>query len=193
MKKLLFDFFPVVLFFIAYKAYEDPAEGIIAATAVAIVASIAQVGYSWLRHRRVERMHLVTMLLIVGLGGLTIALRDETFIKWKPTVVNWLFAAVFLGSHFIGSRPLVRRMMERTVELPDSVWTRLSVSWIVFFVLLGALNVYVAYEFDTDTWVNFKLFGMLGLTVAFVVGQGFYMMRHVKDAPPDECETTPDG
>lgn len=184
MKKLLFDFFPVVLFFIAYKAYEDPAEGIIAATAVAIVASIAQVGYSWLRHRRVERMHLVTMLLIVGLGGLTIALRDETFIKWKPTVVNWLFAAVFLGSHFIGSRPLVRRMMERTIELPDSVWTRLSVSWIVFFVLLGALNVYVAYEFDTDTWVNFKLVAAIGLPIAFAIAQGFYIARHAQEPAP---------
>lgn len=192
MKKFLFDFFPVVLFFVAYKMYDDPARGILAATAVAIVASVGQVGYSWLRHRRVERMHLLTMLIIVVLGGLTIALRDEMFIKWKPTLVNWLFALVFLGSQFVGRKPLVRRMMERSVELPDSVWTRLNATWVAFFVLLGILNLYVVYHFDTDIWVNFKLFGMLGLTVLFVIAQGFYIMRHAKE-PSAEPGTSSDG
>ena len=188
MKKLLFDFFPVVLFFVAYKMHDDPNEGIIFATGVAIAASIAQVSFTWFKDRKVERMHVVTMALIVVLGGLTIALNDETFIKWKPTLVNGLFGAAFLGSHFIGTKPLVRRMMESSIELPDRIWNRVSGSWIAFFVLCGTLNLYVAYSFDTDTWVNFKLFGLLGLTALFVIAQGFYMMRHVREDEPASDE-----
>jgi len=193
MKKLLFDFFPVVLFFVAYKMHDDPQEGIIFATAVAIVASIAQVAYTWLKARKVERMHVVTMALIVVLGGLTIALNDETFIKWKPTLVNWLFGLVFLGSHFVGSKPLVKRMMDSSIELPDPIWIRVSMAWIVFFAACGALNLYVAYSFDTDTWVNFKLFGLLGLTLLFVLGQVVYMMRHVREDAPEGSEAKPEN
>ena len=173
--KLLFDFLPVVLFFAAFKVY-----GIYVATAVAVGASIAQVGFSWLRHRRVETMHLVTLALIVVLGGATLLLHDETFIKWKPTAVNWAFAAAFLGSQFVGRKPLVERMLTDTLELPGPVWQRLNLSWVVFFLAMGAANIYVAYHFDTDTWVNFKLFGMLGLTIVFLIVQAFYLARHIK-------------
>ncbi|RMD80087.1 MAG: septation protein A [Gammaproteobacteria bacterium] len=178
--KLLADFFPILLFFVAYKAWD-----IYAATAVAIAASAAQVGWSWSRRGRVEPMHLVTLGLIVVLGGATLLLRDETFIKWKPTVVNWLFAAVFLGSQLLGRRPLVQRMMARSISLPDPVWARLNLSWVGFFLLLGAANLYVAYRYDTDTWVNFKLFGMLGLTLLFVLAQALYLGRHVEKAPEE--------
>jgi len=193
MKKLLFDFFPVILFFIAFKAHEDPKEGIIFATAVAIVASVAQVAYSWLRHRRVEKMHLITMALIVVLGGLTIALDDEMFIKWKPTLVNWLFALAFLGSQFVGRKPIVQRIMDKNVSLPNPVWRRLNGSWSAFFLTLGAVNLYVVYAFDTDTWVNFKLFGMLGLTLVFVVAQGFYLYRHASVPEDDDGACPPNG
>lgn len=188
MGKLLLDFFPVLLFFIVYKSYDDPTEGIIAATAVAIIASIVQVAYTRFKYGRVENMHLITLALIVVLGGATILLRDEMFIKWKPSVVNWLFAAVFLGSQFIGSKNIVRRMMDKAVTLEDVIWTRLNLAWAGFFVFAGLLNVYVVYNYDTDTWVNFKLFGLLGLTIAFVIAQSFYLMRHIKEDPETEVK-----
>lgn len=173
--KFLVDFLPILLFFIAYKLYD-----IYVATAVAIAASVAQVSWSWLRHRSVEKMQWVTLGLIVVLGGLTLLLQDETFIKWKPTLVNWLFAIAFLGSQYIGKQSILRRMMSGNLSLPDPVWLRLNWIWVGFFTALGALNLYVAYYFDTETWVNFKLFGMLGLTIAFVIAQGFYLSRYIK-------------
>lgn len=186
--KLLFDFFPILLFFVAYKLADDPADpqrGILVATGVAIVATAVQVGVYWWREHRVERMHLVTLGLIVVLGGATLLLQDEIFIKWKPTVVNWLFALVFLASQFVGRAPLVRRMMESAVQLPDPVWTRLNLSWVAFFLALGLANLYVVYHFDTATWVNFKLFGLMGLTLLFVLAQGLYLARHMPEADGD--------
>ena len=107
-------------------------------------------------------------------------LKDEMFIKWKPTVVNWLFALVFLGSHYIGKKPLVQRVMEKNIQLPEVIWIRLNMSWVLFFAAMGMLNLYVVYNFDTETWVDFKLFGLMGFTLAFVVAQGFYLVRHMK-------------
>ena len=173
--KLLYDFFPVILFFAAYKLYD-----IYVATAVAIVAAFIQVGGVWLKHRRFETMHLVTLALIVILGGATLALHDPVFIKWKPTLVNWLFGLAFLGSHFVGDKTIVERMMGKQVELPGMVWWRLNLAWVVFFAFSGLANLYVAYNFDEPTWVNFKLFGMLGLTFAFIILQAFYISRHMK-------------
>ncbi len=181
--KFLFDFFPILLFFIAYKLY-----GIYAATVVAIVASFAQVGWYWLQHRRFENMHLITLALLVVFGGLTLFLQDEAFIKWKPTVINWLFGLVFLGSQFIGRKTLVERMMGAAIELPAGLWRRLNLAWAAFFLFLGLANLYVMYNFDTDAWVNFKLFGMTGLTLAFVLGQGLYLVRYMKNVPAAESE-----
>ena len=171
--KLLYDFFPVLLFFIAYKLYD-----IYVATAVIIVASACQVGWTWFRHRRVERMPLITLALLVLLGGATLILQDEMFVKWKPTVVNWLFGLVFLGSQYIGDKTIIERMLGQAMELPSTVWVRLNLIWTAFFVVMGILNLAVAFNFDTDTWVNFKLFGMLGLTLIFVIAQGFYLARY---------------
>jgi intracellular septation protein len=186
--KFLFDFFPILLFFIAYKAYD-----IYVATAVAIVASFVQVGWFWLQYRRVEKMHVITLLLIVVLGGATLIFQDDAFIKWKPTVVNWLFGVTFLGSQFIGKKPIVQRMMESNVELPAHIWPRLNLAWSVFFIFLGAINLYVAFSghFSTDTWVDFKLFGMFGLTIVFIVGQTFFLGRYVKE-PADSGESRKD-
>lgn len=178
--KLLFDFFPIILFFVAYKFY-----GIYAATAVAIAATIIQVAYTWFKHRKIEKMHWVTMILIVVMGGLTLYLQDEQFIKWKPTIINWAFGLAFLGSQFFGEKPFVERMMSSEINLPSPVWTRLNLSWACYFVTLGFVNLYVIFNYDTDTWVNFKLFGMLGLTISFVIVQALYISKYLPDTEPD--------
>ena len=179
--KFLFDLFPILLFFVAYKMYD-----IYVATAVAIVASFVQVGLFWLKHRRFETNHLVTLAIIAILGTATLYLQDERFIKWKPTIVYWFFAAGFLIGQFVGSKPPIERMLGGTITLPRSVWLRLNATWMVFFLAMGVLNIYVMQTFTTNIWVNFKLFGLMGLTLAFMVAQGFYIARHV--APEEEKE-----
>ena len=176
--KLLFDFFPILLFFVAYKF-----ANIYVATVVAIAASIIQVAYTWFKHRRVETMQWITLGLIVVFGGATLYLKDEMFIKWKPTVLNWMFAAAFLGSQFIGQKNLAERMLTASISLPQNLWARVNLSWVIFFVLLGCANLYVVYNFDTDTWVNFKLFGMMGLTIAFVLLQAVFLSHYIKPEP----------
>jgi intracellular septation protein len=183
--KFLTDFFPILLFFIAYQAYD-----IYVATAVAIGASAVQVAYFQVRHKKVEKMQWVTLGLLVFFGGLTLLLRDPDFIKWKPTVVNWLFAAAFLGSQFIGKKSLLQRMMDQAVTLPDQIWSRLNYIWVSFFVAVGILNLYVAFNYSEETWVNFKLFGMLGVTFVFIIAQGFYIARHVKDEDMQTADST---
>jgi intracellular septation protein len=179
--KQLFDLFPVLLFFIAYKIY-----GIYAATLTAIVASFVQVGIHWARTRRFETMHLVSLAIIAVFGGATLLLQDELFIKWKPTVLNWLFGVVFLASQFFGERPIIERMMGGQIAAPKAVWRRLNLAWAVFFAAMGGVNLFVVYNFDTDTWVNFKLFGLLGLTFVFVLGQSFYLFRYLPEPKPEE-------
>ncbi len=176
--KLLFDFFPIILFFIVFKT-----NGIFAATMAAIIATFIQVGLFWFKHRRFEKMHLVTLALISVFGGATLLLEDELYIKWKPTVLNWLFGAVFIGSQFIGKKTIAERMMGNAIKLPDPIWKRLNWSWALFFVVLGFANIFVLYNYDTETWVNFKLFGMLGLTVLFVVAQSLVLARFIKQVP----------
>ncbi len=181
--KLLFDFLPILLFFIAYKLTD-----IYVATGVLIVATLVQVGWIWLRRRQVEKLPLFTAGLVLVLGGATLIFHDPVFVKWKPTVVNWLFASAFLGSVFIGRKTLLERMMGGQLELPTPVWVKLTFAWVIFFIILGTVNLYVAFTFDENTWVNFKLFGMMGLTLLFVLAQAVYLSRHVKsdDFPPKE-------
>jgi intracellular septation protein len=173
--KLLYDFFPVLLFFIAYKAFD-----IYVATAVAIASGFLQVGLYWLRQRRFERTHLITLGLLIVFGGATLLLRDPVFIKWKPTVLNWLFALVFLFSQFVGRRTVVERMMSHAIRVPAAIWLRLNMAWALFFAITGVINLYVAYAFDEATWVNFKLFGLMGMTVVFVFAQALYLSRHME-------------
>lgn len=172
--KLLFDFFPILLFFITYKLY-----GIYFATAIAMIASALQVIIFRLRHQRYEKMHLISLALIVILGGATLFFHDPWFIKWKPTGIYWLTALVFVGSRFIGQKTLIQKMMESNISLSQPTWQRLNYAWAVFFVLMGILNLYVAYYYSTDAWVNFKLFGGAGLTLIFVLLQAIYLSRHV--------------
>lgn len=187
--KALIDFFPALVFFVAFYAFkspDDPQRGILAATAIFIVVYAIQIGFLWISRRRIERLHIITLVLVVLLGGATLVLQDERFIKWKPTAVNWLFGLVFLGSQFIGEKNLVRRMLEANVTLPDVVWSRLNFGWVSFFLILGVVNLYVAFNYPTETWVDFKLFGMIGLTVAFVVMQAVYLSRYLETATDPE-------
>ncbi len=185
--KLLFDFLPIVLFFIAYKygggiyhwnGQEYEIAGIYVATVVMIIASIIQTSYSWLRHRKVEKSHLITLVLVLLLGGATVWLQNPDFIKWKPTAVNWLFAVVFLFAQLFTDKSLLERMMAEHIQLPTTIWRRLNTAWVLFFIGSGIANLYVAFNFDEATWVNFKLFGLLGLTILFVIGQSVYLTRH---------------
>ena len=172
--KILFDLLPILLFFVAFKV-----AGIYVATAVAMVATAALIGWTWLKTRKVDPMQWVSLGLIVVFGGATIWLQDETFIKWKPTILYWLFAIVFFVSNQLMNKNLVRSMMGHQVELPAAMWSRLNTLWIMFFSTMGCLNLAVAYHFDTDTWVSFKLFGGMGLMLLFVLAQGLYMSKHL--------------
>ena len=173
--KFLFDIFPVLLFFLAFKIW-----GIYPATAVAIGATFVQVGWSWTRHRKVDNMLWTSLAIIVVFGGATLWLQDETFIKWKPTVLYWLFGIILLGSDLLFRKNLIRAMMEKQITLPGPVWQKLNLSWVMFFALMGGANLYVAFNFPTDVWVNFKLFGGIGLMIVFVVAQGLMLSRYIE-------------
>ena len=174
--KLLFDLFPVILFFVAFKF-----QGIYIATAVAIAATFCQVGWVWAKHRKVDPMLWASLALIVVFGGATLLLHDETFIKWKPTVLYWLFGAVLLCADIIFGKNLIRAMMQSQITVPDAVWRKLNLSWVFFLALMGGANLYVAYHFSTENWVNFKLFGSIGLMLVFVLLQGLMLAKYIED------------
>ena len=174
--KFLFDLFPVILFFIAFKIY-----GIYTATAVAIAATFLQIGWVWFRHRKVDRMLWVSLVIIGVFGGATLILQDETFIKWKPSVLYWLFAGALLVAHSFFNKNLIRVMMKEQISLPDRIWGRLNTSWAGFFASMGGINLYVAFNYSTETWVNFKLFGFMGLMLTFVLLQALMLAKYVED------------
>ena len=173
--KFLFDMFPVLLFFVAFKL-----QGIYVATGVAIAASFAQIGWLWLRGRKIDAMLWVSLAIIVVFGSATLLLHDETFIKWKPTVLYWMFACALTGSALLFRKNLIRTMLGEQIQMPDPAWNKLNFSWAGFFAGMGFLNLYVAFNYPTDTWVNFKLFGGIGLMLAFVIGQGFFLAKYVE-------------
>ncbi len=178
--KLLLDFFPIIVFFVAFKL-----AGIYVATGVAIAATVAQI--AWVRYSKgkVEPMQWASLAIIVVFGGATILLHSETFIKWKPTVLYWLMGAVLAGGLLLRRNPL-KSLMGSQLELPEAAWRVTTLSWVVFFALMGALNLWVAFNFSTEDWVNFKLFGGLGLMVVFVLGQAVYLGRFMKaEEAPD--------
>ena len=178
--KFLFDIFPVILFFVAFKFYD-----IYVATAVAIVATVVQIAWMWLRHRKVDKMLWVSFGVIAVFGGATLVLQDETFIKWKPTVLYWLFAGALAIAELGFRKNLIRAMMEGQVTLPGPVWGRLLASWIGFFAVMGAINLAIAFNFSTETWVNFKLFGGIGLMLVFIVLQALMLARYVEQKKTD--------
>ena len=184
--KFLFDFFPLVAFLIAFYYPEDREQGIYLAIQVLIIASAIQIIIYWLITRKFEKMHVITLILTVILGGATLLLKDVRFIKWKPTAVNWVFALVFLGSQFIGKKPIIRRMMDHAISVPDEIWTKLNIGWVVFFIFSGIANLYVVYNFSTEFWVNFKVYGLLGLTFIFAIGQALYMSRYIEEVKEEK-------
>lgn len=172
--KLLFDFFPIILFFTAYKIY-----GIYTATAVAMIASVLQVSIFWLKYRKFELAHILTLFFIFVLGGATLLAHNPMFIKWKPTVIYWVMALLFAGSRFT-KKTLLERMMDKRISLPPPAWHKLNISWIVFFAIIGGINLLVVYNFSTDVWVNFKLFGVVGCTIIFGILQSLWIAKFVK-------------
>jgi len=210
MKQLL-DFFPILLFFVLYKFYldlpdelilgindwvplmqltpGDSSDAIYLATLAAILVTLVQVVMAAIIVRKVEKMPLITLAILVVFGGATLALKDPVFIQWKPTAINGLFALVFLGSHLVGDKPLIQRMMGHAIEIREQrVWIQLNLAWVGFFVVAGIANMIVAPEIDPlglrfseDTWVDFKLFGLMGMTLAFVIGQAFYLARYMPE------------
>ncbi len=207
--KQLFDFFPILLFFILYKFYLDlpdelilgvnawiplmdltpgeASDAIYLATLAAILVTGVQVSLAAIIVKKVEKMPLITLALLLVFGGATLALKDPLFIQWKPTAINWLFALVFLGSHVVGDKPLVERMMGHAIEITEQrVWVQLNLAWVGFFVVAGIANLIVAPEIDPfglqfseDTWVDFKLFGLMGMTIVFVIAQAIYLARYL--------------
>lgn len=206
--KFLFDLFPVLLFFGVFSwAGKNPEKAqamadsylsvfvgnagaaadtapILLATAVAIIATVAQIIYLKLMKRKVEPMLWISLIIIVIFGGATIYFASEEFIKWKPTVLYWLFGVALFISNLAMGKNLVRLMMEKQIRLPDFVWGRLNYAWVAFFMVMGVINLYVAFwgGFATSTWVSFKLFGGMGLMFVFVVGQSIYLARYMRDA-----------
>jgi intracellular septation protein len=173
--KFLFDLFPVILFFVAYKF-----GGIFVATGVAIVATFVQIGWVWFRHRKVDTMLWVSLVIVTLFGGATLLLQDETFIKWKPTVLYWLFAAVLAGGVLFMKKNLMKSLLSEQMQLPDEAWNTMNLSWIGFFIFMGFANLAVAFNFSTDTWVNFKLFGGMGLMLVLRAGPGHVMLSKIR-------------
>ena len=183
--KFLFDFFPLLAFFVAFYLPEDREQGIYLATITIMVATFIQITAYWLLYRKFEKMHLITFAVVLVFGALTIYLKDDRFIKWKPTIVNWCFALAFIGSHFIGDKTLFQRIVnmgENRLVLPARVWRRLNISWACFFVFLGLVNLYVAYRFSTEFWVNFKAWGMTLINIIFLAGVFVYIYLYIRQA-----------
>jgi intracellular septation protein len=184
--RILVDFLPIIIFFITYKY-----AGMYAATGAIIIAMAIQIIFQWLRDKNVNKMLLISAILVSIFGGITLLFRDPIFIQWKPTVVNWLFALVFLGSRYIGKTTLAEKMMGQAIELETKIWHQLNLMWVGNFVFLGCANLYVVYNYNEAAWVNFKLFGMLGLTLLMVLIQVLWITMHTaekKQKPQNETE-----
>jgi len=199
--KLLFDLFPVILFFVTFKFSGNNPEAaadlvgtllgsaavdvkqapILLATIVVIVATVAQIAWVHFRHGKVDKMLWVSLVLVTVFGGMTLIFQDETFIKWKPTILYWVFAGTMAFSALVLKKNPIKAMLGEQMTLPEPVWDKVNLSWIAFFLFMGALNLIVAFNFSTDIWVDFKLFGGMGLLLLFVLGQGLMLSKYVED------------
>jgi intracellular septation protein len=175
--KFLFDLFPVALFFVAIQIWD-----IFVATGVAIAATFVQVGWLLARRKKIEPMLWASLAIIVVFGGLTLYLRDKTFILWKPTVLYWLFGAVLAGGALLG-RNLIRTLLSEQMRLPERIWARLNWSWVAFFVFMGVANLYVAFNYSEKIWATFKLFGGMGLMFVFIIAQSYVLAKYVDEKP----------
>ncbi|OXY83010.1 septation protein A [Oceanimonas doudoroffii] len=166
------EFIPLIIFFVVYKTVD-----IYAATGALMAATCVQMLVQWLRHKKLEKMHLVTLVLVLGFGGMTMFFQDDAFIKWKVTAVNGLFALGLLISRYGFSKNLIQQMLGKELTLPDAIWDKANLAWAGFFAFCGALNVYVAFNLPQEWWVNFKVFGLLGLTLLFTLATVLYLYR----------------
>jgi len=205
--KALFDFVPVLFFFLTFKFYDslpnsvidtvnqlpfihltagNSKDAIFMATLVIILATILQNILHWLVYRRLEKMHVISLVILLIFGTLTVILKNPDYIAWKVTIFNWIFASVILGSFFIGEKPLIERMMSHAISVPKQIWKNLNLSWGIFFIIVGALNlvvyeIYAKQQGNLDAWVNFKMFGILGLTIVFMIAQGIYISKYAEE------------
>lgn len=177
--KQLFEFIPLLVFFALYKLYD-----IYVATAALMVVTVVQMAFVWFRNGKLEKMHWVTLVLILVFGGFTLLFHDDSFIKWKVTVINLLFAGALLISQWVFNKPLIKQMLGKELQLPDAIWRRVNLAWAGFFALCAALNTYIAFHLPQSVWVNFKVFGLLGMTLVFTLLTVFYLYRHM----PEEKE-----
>ena len=184
MLKFIYDFLPIIIFFGTYKLTDND---IYAATTAAIIATLIHSAIQWFMHKKLENQHIINLVVILFFGGLTLLFQDDTFIKWKVTVINWIFGLVLLGSQFIGKKNIIQRQLDQAIQLPAPIWFRLNMMWVSFFMFCGLLNLYVAFFYGAhlteavrqELWVDFKMYGMLGLTFAFMIFQIFYLQRHI--------------
>ncbi|MCU7799685.1 MAG: septation protein A [gamma proteobacterium symbiont of Lucinoma myriamae] len=184
MLKFIYDFLPIIIFFGTYKLTDND---IYAATTAAIIATLIHSAIQWFMHKKLENQHIINLVVILFFGGLTLLFQDDTFIKWKVTVINWIFGLVLLGSQFVGKKNIIQRQLGEAIQLPESIWVRLNMMWVAFFMLCGLLNLYVAFYYGAELttearqaiWVDFKMYGMLGLTFSFMIFQIFYLQRHI--------------
>ena len=172
--KQFFDFIPLLVFFAVYKFYD-----IYTATAALMVVTVLQIAITWFTLRKLEKMHLITLGMVLVFGGFTLFFHDDAFIKWKVTVINLLFSAALLVSQFVLKKPLIKRMLGKEMQLPDAIWSRVNLAWAGFFAVAAATNTYIAFHLPQEVWVNFKVFGLLGMTLLFTVATVFYLYRHL--------------
>jgi intracellular septation protein len=200
--KFLFDLFPVILFFITLKIAEKTASasavlsevlgavGIVAAvkpslvpimlaTVAVIIGSVIQIIWAKLHYKKVDNTLWLSALLVIVLGGMTLYFQNDAFIKWKPTLLYWTFAAVLIGADLFTKKNIIKMMMGKEIKLPETIWNKLNIAWAVFFTALGALNLHVAFHYSIDTWANFKLFGTMGLMFIFIILQSFAINKYI--------------
>lgn len=180
MLHFFYDFFPVLLFFLAFKFY-----GIYVATVVGIVTTGLQVIVTYFWKKKFDKQQVLTLIVFTIFGSMTLYFHNPLFVKWKPTVMFWIFGIVVLISQFIGKKTIVERLFETALKgkanVPMPVWKRLNFAWFIFFSLLGTLNLYIAYQYSTDIWVNFKFYGIMGLMMLFMLGQVFCLARYFSE------------
>ena len=172
--KQFFDFIPLLVFFAVYKFYD-----IYTATAALMVVTVLQIAITWFTLRKLEKMHLITLGMVLVFGGFTLFFHDDAFIKWKVTVINLLFSAALQVSQFVLKKPLIKQMLGKEMQLPDAIWSRVNLAWAGFFAVAAATNTYIAFHLPQEVWVNFKVFGLLGMTLLFTVATVFYLYRHL--------------
>jgi intracellular septation protein len=188
--KQLAEFVPIALFFIVYQlkgqsvslgGWEYSFDGIFSATAVLMIATVAQVVITYAITRKFEKRLLWLLLAVVVFGGATLVFRNQMFIQWKPTIFNWALALAFGASQFIGDKNLMERTLGSQIHLPKLVWTRLNLLWVTNFAIVGGLNLVVAYGFSEDTWVSYKLYSAIGFTLVLTILTALLISPHMKE------------